>query len=372
MIGETPQYPRLPHRLAFIGTAGIPNRYGGFEAFLEHCAPEIAKSAETEVTCDAHLYPNAPAEFQGVRRSFIPVRANGGASIVHDLLAFLRVYPRSTHIIVLGVSGGIWFPLFRLLCSLSGKKLLVNIDGVEWRRTKFSRTRRAVLRTFDALAQWSAHRIVYDNAGLRPFVLPSCLSKASEIAYPGDHVRRLPGQVQESNTALTICRIEPENNIDMLIQGALKSGIRHYTIVGNWDNSDYGRQLRAQYAGNQRLSLCQPIYDTDELARLRERCELYIHGHSVGGTNPSLVEMLYYDCTIVCFDCSFNRITADTEADYFSDADELAQLIDRGPRAPGNRTAARARFTRQKIASQYLELVEAVVSPQSAARSLRS
>lgn len=80
-------------RIAFVGSVGVPNRYGGFEAFLEHCGPEIAKkAAEVVVTCDASVYENKDGDFQGVKRVFIPVRANGGASILHDALAFLKVF----------------------------------------------------------------------------------------------------------------------------------------------------------------------------------------------------------------------------------------------------------------------------------------
>ncbi|MFS9599350.1 hypothetical protein Q6311_30915, partial [Klebsiella variicola] len=79
--------------------------------------------------------------------------ANGAFSVLHDLLAFLRVFSRSQGIVVLGVSGGLWFPLFRAMCALTGKRLIINVDGVEWRRAKFSVNKRRLLKLFDALAQ---------------------------------------------------------------------------------------------------------------------------------------------------------------------------------------------------------------------------
>lgn len=341
--------------IAFIGSAGIPNRYGGFEAFLEHCSPALAaKTYSVVVTCDARLYDVQTADFQGVNRLFLNTPANGIWSVLHDLLAFFAVYRRSTHIVVLGVSGAPWFPLFRLMCEMAGKRLLVNIDGVEWRRSKYSQSRRLFLRGFDAVAQWCAHVVIYDNAALRKFVLKSCRVKAVCIAYAGDHVIRLPHVNPGQSQALTICRIEPENNLDMLIEGVLISTLKHYTIVGNWTQSEYGRMLRDRYAKEPKLSLLDPIYDAQKLAVLREACVVYLHGHSVGGTNPSLVEMLYYDCAIFCFDVAFNRETAGDCAGYFSCVADLARLDVSNLPGLGDRLKRRRLYTRAHIADQYL------------------
>lgn len=348
-------------RVAFIGSAGIPNRYGGFESFMEHCGPSFALATQsTLVTCDASLYQDdLSSDFHGVRRIFLKTRANGASSNLHDLLAFFRVYRSSTHIMVLGVSGGPWFPLFQLMCRLSGKRLGVNIDGVEWRRAKFSRNKQRVLRLFDHLAQRFSDVVVYDNAALAPYVLPCVRQRSVEIGYSGDHVLRLPDLPREAGTALTVCRIEPENNLDMLIEGALRSGIKRYTVVGNWNNSDYGRALRKRFRDEPSLALLDPIYDPHSLAELRERCAIYLHGHSVGGTNPSLVEMLYYDCGVLCFDVSYNRATAGAGASYFQDAATLAMRIDDaiegrvGGELPA-RDVLRALYTSRVIADAYL------------------
>jgi len=348
--------------VAFIGSAGIPNRYGGFESFLEHCGPRFAEATKsTIVTCDASLYQNdLNPNFYGIHRIFLTTRANGASSILHDLFAFFRVYGSSTHIMVLGVSGGPWFPLFKLMCWVGRKKLGVNIDGVEWRRSKFSRNKQRLLRIFDHLAQRYSDLVIYDNAGLAPYVLKCAQNRAVEIGYSGDHVLRLPGINQKGNTGLTVCRIEPENNLDLLIKGALQSGLSSYTIVGNWDNSEYGRELRDRYRGNTRLVLLNPIYDPGLLAELRESCSIYLHGHSVGGTNPSLVEMLYYDCAVICFDVSYNRATAGDGASYFSNAQTLADLIDAANKGQAggsisSRKSLLEKYTSKAIADAYLK-----------------
>lgn len=344
--------------VAFIGSAGVPNRYGGFEAFLEFCGPEIARYAESViVTCDASKYPDKQPEFSCMHRIFVPIRANGALSVLHDLLAFFAVFHSATHIVVLGVSGGLWFPLFRLMCTLGGKRLLVNVDGVEWRRTKFGFAKRLLLRWFSTLAQRFSHVVIYDNAALRDYLLHFTLTKAVQIGYSGDHVIRLPDRErrQEVGTALTICRIVPENNIEMLLEGALQSSLKKYTLVGNWSHSAYSRKLKARYLYEPRFALLDPIYDPRKLAELRESCDSYLHGHSVGGTNPSLVEMLFYDCKIFCIDMSFHWEVAGNCAYYFKDVHELALLLDTAAAPdPVTRKLRREGYRREKIAAQYI------------------
>jgi glycosyltransferase involved in cell wall biosynthesis len=343
-------------KIAFIGSAGVPNKYGGFESFLEHCGPILAKKvSKVMVTCDKRLYSDFAIDFNGVTRILIDLPANGCWSILHDLLAFFSVYARSTHIVVLGVSGAPWFPLFRLMCALSGKKLLVNIDGVEWRRGKFGYCKRLLLRIFDAIAQRFANVIVYDNPGLKSYILKSCTKKSICIGYSGDQVLRIPQYQIKPFTALTICRIEVENNLEMLIAGFLLSTFKSYTIVGNWLQSEYGRNLKLRYSNEPRLCLLDSIYDLRRLAELRESCAVYLHGHSVGGTNPSLVEMLFYDCHIACLDVVFNRETAGGCAHYFSNHEDLSFLFGHLAMRPINhdRGNKRTLFTRSNIANQY-------------------
>jgi glycosyltransferase involved in cell wall biosynthesis len=348
--------------VSFIGSTGIPNRYGGFESFLENCAPKIAaRGIPVIVTCDARLYADQTPDFRGVRREFLSVPANGAPSVVHDALAFLRIFAQSDQIVVLGVSGGLWFPLFRLICGITGKRLIVNIDGVEWRRTKFSVGKRRLLKLFDTLAQRFSHRVVYDNEGLYDYITASAKEKSTCIAYSGDHVLRLEHAVRKTHTALTICRIEPENNLELLIEGALHSTLMEYTIVGNWNHSSYARALRDKYTHDPRLRLLDPIYDSLKLAELRETCAYYLHGHSVGGTNPSLVEMLFYDCEIICFDVTFNRYSAGQCARYFKTADDLQSILDTPISKTIDRQILRSQYTAEAIADAYMEVIRGSV-----------
>lgn len=343
-------------KCAFIGSVGLPNKYGGFESFVDNCAPVIAAAGhEVIVTCDAAVYEDQSEIYKGVTRRFIGVRANGTSSILHDLLAFLNVLRHVNVVVILGVSGGIWFPLFRLLADIFAVKIVVNIDGVEWRRDKFSRPKKLMLKFFDYLAQRFSHSVVYDSGALLSYVKPFARSKSACIKYSGDHVLRLPDVGVVKGTALTICRIEPENNLEMLIEGFISSGLSRYTIIGNWGVSQYSKDLRQKYASHERLSLLGPIYNPVALAGHRSRCQYYLHGHSVGGTNPSLVEMMFYDCEVLCFDVDYNRETVGVGAGFFSSANQLGDLLDSCFRSLASRAAIRQIYTAQNIAGQYID-----------------
>src|SRR5262245_34767593 len=110
--------------VAIVGSVGIPNRYGGPEAFAESIAPAlVAKGFDVTVTCDRSRYLDDLSEhYRGVRRLFIDIGANGATSPLHDLVAFMRVVRHADYILLLGVSGGLFFPLFRLACALTGSR----------------------------------------------------------------------------------------------------------------------------------------------------------------------------------------------------------------------------------------------------------
>jgi glycosyltransferase involved in cell wall biosynthesis len=344
--------------VAFIGSVGVPNCYGGFESFVEAVAPEIsARGGKVSVTCDSNRYEDLTPKYKGLNREFLSISANGWQSPIHDLFAFFKILKAHQTIVVLGVSAGPLFLLMRIITSITGKKLVVNIDGIEWRRTKFTKKVRLILRLFDFCAQLSANKIIYDNDGLYDYVIKPFRKKAVCIAYSGDHVQRFPG-VKKENFALTVCRIEPENNIEMLIEAASKSDLEKYIVIGNWDNSEFGRRIKNENK-NTKIVLLDPIYDSEIIGKYRESCAMYLHGHSVGGTNPSLVEMLYYDCTLICFDCVFNRATAKNDSLYFSSVDELVKRINTLSKAPSwSEKAIRFEYTASKIASQYMSACE--------------
>jgi glycosyltransferase involved in cell wall biosynthesis len=129
------------------------------------------------------------------------------------------------------------------------------------------------------------------------------------------------------NYAVTICRIEPENNIHCILDCFSRQDKVRLTVVGNWRDSKYGNRLLTMYNDREHINLLEPIYDHDKLKTLRSNARLYIHGHSAGGTNPSLVEAMILGLPILAFDCEYNRYTTEDRCLYWSNSDTLYETI---------------------------------------------
>lgn len=268
-------------------------------------------------------------------------------------------------IVVLGVSGCLFLPIFRLLCR---KKLIVNIDGLEHRRAKWGKVARWVLRKSEAMAVRLADVVIADNKGIQDYVWETYHRKAELIAYGGDHVLRdVPMETQlevlqrygvkDDDYAITVCRIEPENNSRMILEAFARSG-RNLVFIGNWERSEYGRTLKAEFGNLENIHCVDAVYDLDTLYALRSRCRCYIHGHSAGGTNPSLVEAMFFGKPILAFDVVYNRETTNNEAYYFPSRDELVELLSLPDFKNGEqlREYARQHYTWKHIAEQYEDL----------------
>ena len=163
--------------------------------------------------------------------------------------------------------------------------------------------------------------------------------------------------------AFGVCRIEPENNVHVILEAFAQNEVLPLVMVGNWEHSDYGKQLKLRYADNTNITLLAPIYDQEQLNAYRAHCTLYLHGHSCGGTNPSLVEAMYLGLPIAAFDCNFNRETTENQALFFQDATSLRLLV-KGLGAESLSKVASAmkeiadrRYTWKRIAECYAKLL---------------
>ena len=162
--------------------------------------------------------------------------------------------------------------------------------------------------------------------------------------------------------ALTVCRIEPENNIHVILEAFSREAAFSVVMIGNWNNSSYGKELKSHYQANAHIHLLDPVYELEELNAIRQGCFVYLHGHSCGGTNPSLVEAMYLGLPIIAFDVNFNRETTENQAFYFSNAENLRSLThsldEKQLRQSGEimREIALRRYTWKRISERYAAL----------------
>lgn len=357
-------------KVAIIGTQGVPAQYGGFETLVENLlGKNCPADVQYTVFCSSKDYQEMRSEYKRARLIYVPLHANGVQSIPYDMWSLAKALGHSYDaVLVLGVSGCMALPLFR---AFYRGRIIVNIDGLEHRRDKWGGFARWFLRASEAMAVRAADVVVADNQGIADYVKETYGLQPRVISYGGDHVVRTLSEERQQEIlrsmgltvggyALSICRIEPENNCHMTLEAFACSG-RPFVFVGNWERSAYGRELKARYANNPHLQFCDPIYDLDVLYVLRRHCSSYIHGHSAGGTNPSLVEAMHFGMPIFAFDVVYNRETTGHAAHYFSSAENLRQLLESTDAAGMRRNAetmfnlAQKEYTWEHIARRYIE-----------------
>lgn len=350
-------------KIAIVGIQGVPAKYGGFESLVENIIGDnCPRDVHYTVFCSSKDYAKRLAEYKDATLKYIPLHANGVQSIPYDMVGLMRSICGYDAIVVLGVSGCLFLPIFRLLCR---KKLIVNIDGLEHRRAKWGKMARWVLHKSEAMAVRLADVVIADNKGIQDYVWETYHRRAELIAYGGDHVLRdVPMETQlevlqrygvkDNDYAITVCRIEPENNSRMILEAFARSG-RNLVFIGNWERSEYGRTLKTEFGKHENIHCVDAVYDLDTLYALRSRCRCYIHGHSAGGTNPSLVEAMFFGKHILAFDVVYNRETTNNEAYYFSDREKLIELLSLPDFKNGEplREYARQHYTWKHIAEQY-------------------
>ncbi len=348
--------------IAIIGIQGVPANYGGFESLVENIIGENkSPNINYTVFCSSKDLPQHISEYKGAKLKYIPLSANGVQSIPYDMLSLLKVPKKTDVILVLGVSGSLILPFFRMF---SKKKLVINIDGLEHRRDKWGKVARWYLKLSEKMAVKYANVIIADNKGIQYYVKEEYGKESVLIAYGGDHVIRDIDPIFEKNTldrfsfthndyAITVCRIEPENNCHNTLEAFSKTD-KKLIFIGNWNRSEYGRELKERYSKFSNIIIQDPIYDIDILYALRKNASMYIHGHSAGGTNPSLVEAMFFGCPILCYDVVYNRASTQEKAYYWKDVDELVDLLNRTDLCGDvMRSIAQKEYTWKTIASQY-------------------
>jgi glycosyltransferase involved in cell wall biosynthesis len=318
--------------VSIIGTAGVPAKYGGFETLAEYLVRHLGEKYNLNVFCSSKTYENKQKYFFQAKLFYINLSANGLSSIPYDFISIIRASRHSDTILILGVSGAMIIPFLRLFSKV---KIVTNIDGIEWKRNKWNFFAKIYLRFQERIAVKFSNSIVADNKGIQDYIFDTYNIETELIAYGSDHARHiyLSDEIRSEYNisdkyAFTVCRIEPENNIHLILE-AFKESTLELIIVGNWNDSSYGTSLRKEYRGYNNIKLKDPIYDQEILNSIRSNCKVYLHGHSAGGTNPSLVEAMQLGLPIICFGVKYNVYTTKGQAKYFNSGKELKSIINR-------------------------------------------
>jgi len=311
-----------------VGTHGLPANYSGWETLVKNLVRHKQR-VDYLVATPAHRKKNHDSKYANIS-IYIPLNASGWQSIFYDLISLLLLIRRCDSILILGISGCIFLPFVKLFTK---KNIIVNTDGIEYRRQKWGIIASSILKLSEGMAVKYASKIVADNKGIAEYILKKYKRNVDAIIEYGgiDKVTKADLHSEKYKFKhkcydLAIARIVPENNIETILN-AYNNSSHDLVFIGNWMTSKYSKSLyRKRWSKN--INLFMPDFNELRLTSLRKSCRYYVHGHSAGGTNPSLVEALSIGCNILCFNINFNRVILSRLGSYWKCEKELKSLID--------------------------------------------
>ena len=357
-------------KIAILGTRGVPNYYGGFEQFAEYFSVYLVEKGHEVYVYNSHNHPHQETTFKGVNiiHCYDPEYKMGSfGQFIYDYNCILDSRKRNFDIILqLGyTSSSVFFFL------LPKKPVIItNMDGLEWKRSKYSWPMKQFLKFAERLGAMSSDFLIADSLGIKKSLKERYNKDSEYIAYgaypfvnPNENI---PAEynVEKGAYNMIMARFEPENNIDMVLQGiASLNDPTPILVIGN-HNTKYGGYLKEKFKSYSQIKFIGALYNIDHLNNLRYFSKLYFHGHSVGGTNPSLLEAMASKALILAHNNDFNKGVLKDNAYYFSNPQEVEQLVrntrkeDNLQLIENNYTAIINDFNWEKINGDYLQYFE--------------
>ncbi|MES2380175.1 MAG: DUF1972 domain-containing protein [Bacteroidota bacterium] len=319
-------------RIAILGTRGIPNNYGGFEQLAEYLSVALVKRNHEVFVYNSSLHPYTDKQFKGV--NIITCDDPEGkmgtfGQFVYDLNCILDARKRNYDAIIqLGyTSSSIWW------FALPSKPLVItNMDGLEWKRAKYIKLVKLFLKLAEWLAVKTSNLLVADSIGIQNYLTKKYKVKSTYIPYGAnafvstDFNSLISFNLNPKSYFIVIARFEPENNIETIIKGYLLSEATESLVIIGATHSKYATYLMHQYK-SPRIIFTGAIYNINVLNNLRYYAKMYFHGHTVGGTNPSLLEAMASQVFICAHNNEFNKSVLEEDAMYFNDEREIAAII---------------------------------------------
>lgn len=321
--------------IAIIGARGVPNFYGGFEQFAEYLSKGLVERGHQVTVYNSHTHPYQLSEWEGVRlvhRHDPEDKIGTVGQFIYDLNCILHTRKENYDLILqLGyTSSSIWGWLLPRHKSI----VTTNMDGLEWKRSKYHPAVRWFLKKAESFATVFSDHWIADSLGIQKYLqheyhIPSVYIPYGAFAFENPDVSVIaPYEVQAGAYNMLVARLEPENNIEIILDGVVKSKNRlPFLVIGKHETS-YGEYLKDKYRSTTEIMFIGGVYNIVALNNLRYYSLLYFHGHSVGGTNPSLLEAMASGAYICAHDNIFNKTILEEDASYFANVSDVTGLLD--------------------------------------------
>jgi glycosyltransferase involved in cell wall biosynthesis len=320
-------------RIAIVGTRGVPNHYGGYEQATEFLSTGLVKKgyAVTVYNSSSHLYQEKNWNGVEIIHCYDPEDKIGTAGqFIYDFNCIRDARKKNYDAILLMgyTSSSVWGKLYP-----KKSVIISNMDGLEWKRSKYSKPVQKFLNYAEKLAVKYSDFLLADSVEIQSYLQDKYKTGSRYIPY-GANVYSNESEellkqyaVRRYNYYLVIARMVPENNIEIILDGFTNiDSDKKFLVLGNIDNK-HGKYLQQKFHPDERILFPGAVYDQQTLQSLRAFTSLYFHGHSVGGTNPSLLEAMASKALIVAHENAFNKAILGDDACYFRTAEDVAAII---------------------------------------------
>ena len=320
-------------QIAIVGTRGIPNHYGGFEQFAEYLAIGLVEKGHKVTVYNSHNHPYTKDNYNGVDIKYIfdpEYKIGTAGQFVYDFLSILDTRKNHFDIILeLGyTSSSVSFGFHP-----NNSIVVTNMDGLEWKRTKFSKKVQRFLLWAESLAVKKSNHLVSDSIGIQNYLKEKYKINSTYIPY-GAHIFENEDisildkyNLKQYSYNMLIARLEPENSIEIILNGIVNAENKiPFLVIGNHKTS-FGKYLKDKFKLNNNIKFIGGIYDINILNNLRYFSNIYFHGHTVGGTNPSLLEAMASSALICANNNEFNSTILSKDAFYFTDAKDITRVL---------------------------------------------
>jgi glycosyltransferase involved in cell wall biosynthesis len=322
-----------------LGLYGMPLpqlHFTGFETAFGEIAPRLAAAGhDVTIYCRGSHYPAGlrVSEYKGVKLKYVPSPGGKNLSgLVSTLLASLHALLLGRYDLFFFVNVGMGH--HAAMCRIMGAKVVMNVDGLDWKRAKWGPLARLYFRTAARSAIRFCNRLITDAEAMRRIYLDEFNQETTMIAYGAyvesseqpDLVRQFG--VEPGSYYLIASRLIPENHADLIMLGFLASGTTKKLVIAGGANYDSPFHRRLREIATDSVIFTGHINDQSVIKELHCNCFAYVHGHSVGGTNPSLLKAMGYGNCILALDTVFNReVLAETGLFFPKDEAQLASLM---------------------------------------------
>lgn len=353
-------------KIAIVGTQGVPNHYGGFETLATFLAEHLSDQMEMTIYCSSTDQPDRPSSFCQAKLRYIPFSSHGFAGMLYDMISVYEAVKKNDVVLLLGLGAGYLLPF---LPKKQLQKIILNFGGLDWKRDKWALPAKKVIHISEKLLVRNSPLIVADNKAIQSYIESNYQKPSALIAYGGDQA--FPAAITEKDIeqypflkqpyAFCVCRIQSDNQIELLLASFAQTTIP-FVLVGNWNSSSFGIKIRKKYQSIPHLHMLDAIYEPTALNKLRSNCMIYMHGHTAGGTNPSLVEAMYLGLPIAAYASAYNESVTQDKAVYFTDFTSLVELLNNlnqvDLKTIGNemKKIAEQNYTWNKITKSYHQL----------------